>query len=257
MANETKPTGSGREIALLVGVLMLVAAATIGTYWVRTQGAEAEASGKTAAASPPESRTRASAPAPTAGAGDVIHADIYFDFKSTRLRADAVRVLQETARTMDLSNAWVVLVQGYTDRQGPAEYNRTLAQRRADIGRLLWKLWSPTWNFDDATYARTAASFDNPDFVDVVIHSYRHRFGGSAGDPSLDVIEERLAALPDITVPSIVLQGEDDGVDPPEAVDHDAPHFTGPYERRSFPRAGHNLPQEIPQAYAEAVLAIG
>ena len=89
MANiEGKPTGSGKEIALLVGVLMLVVAGTIGTYWVRTQGAEA--SGKTAAATPTEtSRPRVSAPAPTATDGEVVHADVYFDFKSTRLRADA------------------------------------------------------------------------------------------------------------------------------------------------------------------------
>ena len=130
------------------------------------------------------------------------------------------------------------------------------ANRRA-LCRLLWKLWSPSWNFDDATFERSATAFDNPDFVDVVIHSYRHRFGGIAGDPSLDAIEAQLAALPDIGVPSIVLQGEDDGVDPPEAIDNDAPHFKGPYERRSYPRAGHNLPQEIPQAYADAVLAVG
>jgi pimeloyl-ACP methyl ester carboxylesterase len=132
-----------------------------------------------------------------------------------------------------------------------------LTVNRRALCRLLWKLWSPGWAFDDAAFERSAAAFDNPDFVDVVIHSYRHRFGGIAGDPSLDAIEARLAALPDITVPSIVLQGEEDGVDPPEAVDNDAPHFKGPYERRSFPRAGHNLPQEIPAAYAEAVLAVG
>jgi pimeloyl-ACP methyl ester carboxylesterase len=130
------------------------------------------------------------------------------------------------------------------------------ANRRA-LCKLLWKLWSPSWAFDDATFERSAISFDNPDFVEVVIHSYRHRFGGIPGDPALDQIEERLAAQPDITVPAIVLQGEDDGVDPPEAVDSDAPHFKGPYERRSFAKAGHNLPQEIPDAYAEAVLALG
>ena len=132
-----------------------------------------------------------------------------------------------------------------------------LAANRSALCRLLWKLWSPSWAFDDATFERSAAAFDNPDFVDVVIHSYRHRFGGIPGDPALDGLEERLAALPDITVPSIVLQGEDDGVDPPEADDNDAPHFKGPYERRSFARAGHNLPQEVPRAYADAVLAVG
>lgn len=123
--------------------------------------------------------------------------------------------------------------------------------------RLLWKLWSPSWPFDDATFAKSAASFDNPDFVAIVIHSYRHRFGGVPGDPAYDAIESRLAGQPDITVPAIVLEGEDDGVDPPEAVDNDAPHFRGPYEKRRIAGAGHNLPQEVPAAYADAVLAFG
>jgi pimeloyl-ACP methyl ester carboxylesterase len=131
-----------------------------------------------------------------------------------------------------------------------------LAANRRALCRLLWKLWSPSWAFDEATFERSAAAFDNPDFVDVVIHSYRHRFGGILGDPAVQGIEDRLARLPDITVPSIVLQGADDGVDPPEEIDTDVAHFTGRYERRTFPRAGHNLPQEFPLEYAEAVLAI-
>ncbi len=131
-----------------------------------------------------------------------------------------------------------------------------LAANRDALCRLLWKLWSPSWRFDDATFERTATSFDNPDFVEVVIHSYRHRFGGIAGDPAYDAIERRLATQPTITVPSIVLQGADDGVDPPHATDLDAPHFTGPYENRVIPGAGHNLPQEAPAAYAEAILAV-
>lgn len=131
-----------------------------------------------------------------------------------------------------------------------------LAANRREFCRLLWRLWSPSWRFDDATFERTAASFDNPDFVDIVIHSYRHRFGGIAGDPAYDAIERRLAAQPTIAVPSIVLQGADDGVDPPHATDLDAPHFTGPYEHRVIRGAGHNLPQEAPEAYAKAVLAV-
>jgi pimeloyl-ACP methyl ester carboxylesterase len=131
-----------------------------------------------------------------------------------------------------------------------------LAANRRALCRLLWRLWSPTWQFDDASFERTATAFDNPDFVDVVIHSYRHRFGGIPGDPAYDSIESRLAGQPDIAVPSIVLQGEDDGVDPPEPVDTDAPHFKGPYEKRSIRGAGHNLPQEIPVIYADAVLAL-
>lgn len=130
-----------------------------------------------------------------------------------------------------------------------------LAQNRGDLCRLLWKLWSPTWAFDEETFARTAASFDNPDFVDVVIHSYRHRFGGIPGDPMLDAIEKRLEAQPDINVPTIVLQGADDGVDPPLEPDTDAVHFTK-YEKRTVAGVGHNIPQEAPQAFADAVLAL-
>lgn len=132
-----------------------------------------------------------------------------------------------------------------------------LAVNRHELCRLLWRLWSPTWSFDDATFQRSASAFDNPDFVDIVIHSYRHRFGGIPGDPVLAPIEARLAAQPDITVPAIVLQGADDGVDPPDRDDHDAPHFSASYERRIILDAGHNLPQEAPAAFAEAVLAIG
>ena len=132
-----------------------------------------------------------------------------------------------------------------------------LTVNRRELCRLIWELWSPTWAFDDATFARSAASFGNPDFVDIVIHSYRHRFGGIPGDPALDAIEARLAAQPDIAVPTIVLMGADDGVDPPDEVDHDASHFKGRYERRIIPGAGHNLPQEKPEAFADAVLALG
>lgn len=132
-----------------------------------------------------------------------------------------------------------------------------IALHRRELCRLLWRLWSPKWNFDEATFARTADSFDNADFVDIVIHSYRHRLGGIPGDPALDGIEERLAAQPDIVVPSIVLQGNVDGVEgPPEDVDQGAHHFKGFYKRRIVPGVGHNIPQEAPDAFAEAVLAL-
>lgn len=132
-----------------------------------------------------------------------------------------------------------------------------LAAERHAFCRLLWRLWSPSWSFDEATYARSAAAFDNPDFVETVIHSYRHRFGLVEGDAAFAEIEQRLAAQPDIAVPAIVLQGADDGVDPPARADAAEPHFTGPYERRIVPGAGHNLPQEAPDAFADAVLAVG
>jgi pimeloyl-ACP methyl ester carboxylesterase len=126
------------------------------------------------------------------------------------------------------------------------------ANRRA-LGRLLWQLWSPNWQFDDATYDRSAPSFDNPDFVDVVIQSYRHRFGYAAGDPALEPIEQRLAAQPPITVPTVVLHGTGDGVHPFEESASHARLFTGRYLRRVIPVIGHNIPQEAPAAVVEAV----
>ena len=91
-----------------------------------------------------------------------------------------------------------------------------LRANRRDLARLLWRLWSPNWKFDDATFAQTAASFDNEDFVDVTIQSYRHRFANAPGDPILEELETRLAAQPNIAVPTIVLHGEADGVTPPD-----------------------------------------
>ncbi len=129
-----------------------------------------------------------------------------------------------------------------------------LAANRRELCRLLWRLWSPNWTFDDATFGATAASFDNPDFVDVVIQSYRHRYGYAAGDPALEAIERRLAAQPPISVPTVVLHGAGDGVAPPAASLAHARFFTGPYSRRVIPLAGHNLPQEVPDAVTEAVL---
>jgi pimeloyl-ACP methyl ester carboxylesterase len=131
-----------------------------------------------------------------------------------------------------------------------------LAADRRAFCRLLWKLWSPTWVFDDATFERSAAAFDNPDFVDVVIQSYRHRFGLEAGDPALTGIEERLAAQPAISVPSITFDGADDGVRPPADAAQHARFFTGPRTHHIVPGAGHNLPQEKPQVFASAVLEL-
>lgn len=131
-----------------------------------------------------------------------------------------------------------------------------LAADRRAFCRLLWKLWSPTWNFDDATFERSAAAFDHPDFVDVVIHSYRHRFGLVAGDPALADIEARLAAQPGISVPSITFDGIDDGVRPPAPAEQHARQFTGPRSHRLVPGVGHNLPQEVPKVFADAVLEL-
>jgi pimeloyl-ACP methyl ester carboxylesterase len=131
-----------------------------------------------------------------------------------------------------------------------------LTEKRRAFCRLLWSLWSPTWHFDDDLYARTAASFDNPDFVDVVVHSYRHRFGLVEGDPRFDDIERRLAATPPITVPTITLDGDADGVQPPGARETSSKRFSGRHENRIVPNAGHNLPQEAPATFAAAVLDI-
>jgi pimeloyl-ACP methyl ester carboxylesterase len=131
-----------------------------------------------------------------------------------------------------------------------------LAQNRHDLGKLLWRLWSPNWKFDDATYDRTAVAFDNPDFVDVVIQSYRHRFGLAPGDPAVEDTERRLSAQPPITVPTIVLHGEGDGVSPVATSEPHRRFFTGPYERRLIPMVGHNLPQEAPREFAAAILSL-
>jgi pimeloyl-ACP methyl ester carboxylesterase len=131
-----------------------------------------------------------------------------------------------------------------------------LTAHRREFCRLLWALWSPHWKFDDETFARSAASFDNPDFVAVTIQSYRHRFGFAPGDPALEAIEQRLAAQPAITVPTIALQGEADGVHPPQTSDKHRRHFTGPYQRRVLPMIGHNPPQESPKAVSDAILEL-
>lgn len=128
-----------------------------------------------------------------------------------------------------------------------------LAADRRGFCRLLWRMWSPNWAFSEARFARTAASFDTPDFVDVVVHSYRHRYGLVAGDPAYDAIEAALAGQPAIAVPTINLYGEVDGVRPATAADPAAARFTGPYRRIVIPRAGHFLPQEAPEAYVAAI----
>ncbi len=131
-----------------------------------------------------------------------------------------------------------------------------LEQNRRAFCRLLWQLWSPTWKFDDATFERSAVSFDNPDFVAVTIQSYRHRYGYAAGDPALESIERRLTGQPKISVPTIALQGEVDGVQGPQSTEKHGVHFTGPYQRRVLPNTGHNPPQEAPKAFADAVLEL-
>ncbi len=131
-----------------------------------------------------------------------------------------------------------------------------LEQDRRGLIRLLWRQWSPSWHFDDATFAQSAPAFDNPDFVDVVIHSYRHRFGLVQGDPALAGIEARLARQPQITVPTISFDGADDGVRLPTDAARHAAFFTDRRAHRVVPGVGHNLPQERPAVFAEAVIEL-
>ena len=128
-----------------------------------------------------------------------------------------------------------------------------LSANRREICRLLWRLWSPNWDFAAATFDRVADSFDNPDFVDVVIQSYRHRYAAAPGDPALEPIERALAASPPIAVPTVILHGAADGVTPMADPAAEAAHFTGPMTRRVLGRIGHFLPHEAPEAMAQAV----
>jgi pimeloyl-ACP methyl ester carboxylesterase len=138
-------------------------------------------------------------------------------------------------------------------RPASARGRAGLAANRREICRLLWQDWSPGYRFDDATFEATAASFDNPDFVPVVIHSYRHRHGNAPGEAQYDAIEARLATRPAITVPSMVLHGAEDGVDPPGATARDLAKFSPGTELRVVAGAGHFFPREQPAAVVEAL----
>ena len=131
-----------------------------------------------------------------------------------------------------------------------------LERDRHGICRLLWEEWSPTWHFDDATYDQTAPSFDNLDFVPVVIHSYRHRHGNAPGDPRFDQVEHHLATRPPITVPTLVLHGADDTVSRPQRSEQDMAMFPPGTARHVIAGAGHFLPREKPQAVVDALLTL-
>ncbi|RSN43466.1 alpha/beta hydrolase [Amycolatopsis sp. WAC 04197] len=132
---------------------------------------------------------------------------------------------------------------------------RGLTENRDELCALLWRTWSPTWAGADAAFPASARSLHNPDFVDVVIHSYRHRFGLAEGDPRYQALEDLIAREPAITVPSVVLESGDDGVGGPSA-EGDREYFTGPYTHRVLPGVGHNVPQEAPEAFAAAVTSL-
>jgi len=140
----------------------------------------------------------------------------------------------------------------FATERGRAGYDKY----RHDFSKLIWQLASPKWNFDNATFARTAASFNNPDHVSIVIHNYRWRLGLVEGEPKYDNLEKRLAEGPVITVPTITLEGDANGAPHPEPSSY-AKKFSGKYVHRDINGGvGHNLPQEAPQAFAEAVIEV-
>lgn len=128
-----------------------------------------------------------------------------------------------------------------------------LDAHRAEVARVIWTRNSPDWRYDDAILARSAEAFDNPDYVDVVIHSYRHRLGLAPGVAPYEALEHRLAQQPDIPVPTVTLDGLADGNFPATDGTSTAAHFTGQRVHRKVEHAGHNLPAESPQAFADAV----
>jgi len=132
---------------------------------------------------------------------------------------------------------------------------RGLEANRRDLTAQLWREWAPGRSWVDADFDRAAASFDNPDFVDVVIHSYRHRFGLVEGDPAFDHLERELATLPPVTVATVVLDQAEDPMNVPLSADEHREHFENLVDHRLI-RAGHDLPRHAPEAVAEAVLAL-
>jgi len=140
----------------------------------------------------------------------------------------------------------------FATERGRAGYEKY----RDDFAKLIWQLASPKWNFDDATFARSAASFDNPDHVDIVVHNYRWRLGLVDGEPKYADLEKRLADAPVITVPTITLEGDANGAPHPDPSSY-AKKFSGPYTHRLISGGiGHNLPQEAPKGFADAVLEV-
>jgi pimeloyl-ACP methyl ester carboxylesterase len=140
----------------------------------------------------------------------------------------------------------------FATERGRAGYDKY----RHDFARLIWQIASPKWNFDDATFGRSAASFDNPDHVGIVIHNYRWRLGLADGERQYDDLEQRLAAAPVINVPTITLEGDANGAPHPDASSY-AKMFSGKYAHRLIEGGvGHNLPQEAPQAFAQAVIDV-
>ena len=140
----------------------------------------------------------------------------------------------------------------FVTERGRAGYERN----RNDFNKLIWQIASPKWRFDDATFARSAAAFDNPDHVAIVIHNYRWRLGIAQGESKYDELEKQLATAPTIGVPTVTLESDANGAPHPEPSSY-ANKFVGKYQHRSIKGGiGHNLPQEAPRAFAEAVVVV-
>jgi pimeloyl-ACP methyl ester carboxylesterase len=140
----------------------------------------------------------------------------------------------------------------FATERGRLGYDRN----RSEFARLIWHTASPQWEFDEATFQRSAASFANPDHVDIVIHNYRWRLGVADGEATLAGLEQRLAGRPAIAVPTITLEGDANGAPHPAAESY-RDRFTGPYEHREITGGiGHDLPQEAPQAFADAIVDV-
>ena len=160
--------------------------------------------------------------------------------------------IQNIARSMDPEPATIEASYWYQYYFHTERGRRGLKQDPDDIARTLWRMWSPDWDVPDHVFAASAPSFQNPDYVDVVIHSYRHRFGLVPGDPAVAHIETQLTAQPQIHVPAVCIDGATDGVN--TGTKHHARKFTGQHRYHLWDRTGHNLPQEQPRLWADAVL---
>ena len=163
--------------------------------------------------------------------------------------------IQDIARAMEPADAESERTYWYQYYFHSERGRQGLNRNRDELCELLWRTWSPTWSAASTAFPASAPSLHNPDFLDVVIHSYRHRYGLVHGDPRYQDLEDLLAQQPAITVPTVVLESGDDGVGGPMAVD-DRAHFTDPYEHRLLPGIGHNVPQEAPVAFADAVASL-
>ncbi|MGV8852739.1 MAG: alpha/beta fold hydrolase [Rhodoglobus sp.] len=160
-----------------------------------------------------------------------------------------IATAQEPAPPEEEATYW------YQDYFQTERGRRGLEQNRDELCQLLWRNWSPTWEGAASAFLRSRTSLHNPDFVDVVIHSYRHRYGAAAGDSRYQALEDRLAGQPNISVPTIVLDCAADGVGVSSA-EADAHKFVGPFEFRTLEGVGHNAPQEAPEEFARATLDV-